>query len=358
MNRYKQQADYTEWADKLHIYGLDFRDLNSVEAFCDHLLKTQSRLDVLINNACQTVRRPPAYYRHLLANEVALTKTLKGVDNVVDIGLVEKDGSNSTTTSTTTTNSTTMNTNKTTTTNSTTMNTNKTTTTNSTTMNTNKTSTQEEINNIIPSFTQAHSASLLSQARLVEGDDNTQDFPIHTYDVNTQQVDLRTSNSWVLKQHEVSTPELVEVMAINAVVPFVLNARLRPLMRGHKDAYIVNVSAMEGKFYRHKTANHPHTNMAKAALNMMTRTSAGDYAKEAIYMNSVDTGWINEENPRDRAARTAQKNNFQTPIDEIDAASRILDPVYEGIEKGVYLFGKFYKDYSVSEWWWMMVSGI
>lgn len=47
-----------------------------------------------------------------------------------------------------------------------------------------------------------------------------------------------------------------------------------------EDRYIVNVSAMEGQFYRkNKSSKHPHTNMAKAALNMMTRTCANEFAK-------------------------------------------------------------------------------
>lgn len=137
-------------------------------------------------------------------------------------------------------------------------------------------------------------------------------------DVNAQQIDLRSTNSWLLKLQEVETAELVEVLAINSVAPFILNALLKPLMMkarnidheaGKKDSgrYIVNVSAMEGKFYRHKSPNHPHTNMAKAALNMMTRTSSGDYQKDGIYMNAVDTGWINDENPLIHAARIARK---------------------------------------------------
>ena len=103
-----------------------------------------------------------------------------------------------------------------------------------------------------------------------------------------------------MRMHEVETPELVEVLAINTVAPFILNARLKPLLEASvfKDRYIVNVSAMEGKFYRYKTAEHPHTNMAKAALNMMTRTAAQDYRKTGIYMNAVDTGWINDEYER------------------------------------------------------------
>ena len=122
--------------------------------------------------------------------------------------------------------------------------------------------------------------------------------------------------------------------------------------------FIVNVSAMEGKFYRHKSANHPHTNMAKAALNMMTRTSAADYAKaSSIYMTSVDTGWINDEKPIEDAAAHADKHHFQTPLDEIDAAARCLDPIIDPLqrkakgEKGVVPeFGSFLKDYARCEW--------
>jgi NAD(P)-dependent dehydrogenase (short-subunit alcohol dehydrogenase family) len=106
----------------------------------------------------------------------------------------------------------------------------------------------------------------------------------------------------------------------------------------------------QGKFYRHKSANHPHTNMAKAALNMMTRTSAQEYAKDRIFMTAVDTGWINDENPVERAAKIAEQNNFQTPIDEIDAAARCVDPVFNGVCEGKNEFGIFLKDYALTEW--------
>ena len=108
---------------------------------------------------------------------------------------------------------------------------------------------------------------------------------------------------------------------------------------------------MEGKFYRHKTANHPHTNMAKAALNMMTRTSAPELAAaHAIFMTAVDTGWINDENPREKAARIAERHDFQTPIDEIDAAARVLHPVFHGVRTGAPMCGVFLKDYAETEW--------
>ena len=163
---------------------------------------------------------------------------------------------------------------------------------------------------------------------------------------------------------EVSTPEIMECMFVNAIAPFVLNSRLKPLMEAfagnldRPDRYIINVSAMEGKFYRYKMPNHPHTNMAKAALNMLTRTSSEDLAKKSrIYMNSVDTGWINDENPLDKASKIAKTNLFQTPIDEVDAAARILDPVFVGInvyatsglDKVVKDYGKFFKDYKETE---------
>ncbi|MES1913809.1 MAG: hypothetical protein MHM6MM_005964, partial [Cercozoa sp. M6MM] len=114
-------------------------------------------------------------------------------------------------------------------------------------------------------------------------------------------------------------------------------------------SYIVNVSAMEGKFYRHKLPTHPHTNMAKAALNMMTRTSAQDYAKSKIYMTAVDTGWINDENPYGIQQHNA-KRGWQTPIDETDAAARILEPIWIGVNEQRFPHGIFLKDYHETEW--------
>ena len=189
---------------------------------------------------------------------------------------------------------------------------------------------------------------------VVAPEDETVSFVAGKTDVNGQQLDLREHNSWTATLDEVATAEVVEAQAINCVAPFILCSKLQPLLARAAQlrdrAFVVNVSAMEGKFYRYKTPNHPHTNMAKASLNMMTRTCGADLASRLrIYMTAVDTGWINDENPAPKAYRTAQ-TGFQTPIDEVDAAARILHPVFDGIVCETPLSGVFLKDYGETEW--------
>jgi NAD(P)-dependent dehydrogenase (short-subunit alcohol dehydrogenase family) len=177
-------------------------------------------------------------------------------------------------------------------------------------------------------------------------------FPKDRYDADLQQMDLRAVNSWRLRLHEVQTPELLEVHLVNAIAPYVLNARLKPLMlrATTRDRHIVNVSAMEGQFYRTvKTDKHPHTNMAKAALNMMTRTSAPDYVRDGIHMNAVDTGWVTDEDPAVHAARKAGLG-FAPPLDIIDGAARIVDPIFAGRLTGHQVWGQFLKDYRPAPW--------
>ena len=115
--------------------------------------------------------------------------------------------------------------------------------------------------------------------------------------------------------------------------------------------HIVNVSAMEGKFNRYvKTDRHPHTNMAKAALNMLTHTSASDLAKSGIFMNSVDTGWVTDEDPAALSARKQEMHDFQPPLDIVDGAARVCDPFFDGILTGKHWCGKFLKDYFPVTW--------
>jgi NAD(P)-dependent dehydrogenase (short-subunit alcohol dehydrogenase family) len=197
-------------------------------------------------------------------------------------------------------------------------------------------------------------SAALSQLRFLDEDarNGRDSFPLERYDEDLQQVDLRDVNSWRLRLHEVETPELLEVHLVNAIAPYILNARLKPLMLRTPDRHkhVVNVSAMEGQFYRTtKTDKHPHTNMAKAALNMMTRTSAPDFVKDGIHMNAVDTGWVTDEDPVHHAERKAELG-FSPPLDIIDGAARIVDPIFTGHLTGEHVWGQFLKDYKPAPW--------
>jgi NAD(P)-dependent dehydrogenase (short-subunit alcohol dehydrogenase family) len=176
-------------------------------------------------------------------------------------------------------------------------------------------------------------------------------FPAGRTDETGQPLDLRDRNSWSLRLHEVDAAEWLEVQLVNSFAPFLLTSRLRDVLESSPwpDRYVVQVSAMEGSFSReHKTVRHPHTNMAKAALNMLTRTAAADYAASGIYMNSVDTGWVTDERPHpDKTAQRAA--GFRPPLDVIDGAARVYDPVVRGVG-GERLSGLFLKDYRPVEW--------
>jgi NAD(P)-dependent dehydrogenase (short-subunit alcohol dehydrogenase family) len=199
-------------------------------------------------------------------------------------------------------------------------------------------------------------AAALSQLPLLPGEEGEQQqqlFPEGRLDQDLQQVDLRDRNSWRLLLAEVPTVELLEVQLVNAVAPFVLNARLKPLLlrTPDRDKHIVNVSAVEGQFYRKwKTTRHPHTNMAKAALNMMTRTSAAEYHADGIHMNAVDTGWVTDEDAAQIAARKTREHGFHPPLDVVDGAARVVDPIIDGVNRGVHVWGRFLKDYKPTDW--------
>src|SRR6185437_8661905 len=163
--------------------------------------------------------------------------------------------------------------------------------------------------------------------------------------------DLNTVNSWTQRVNEVDALELLEVQLCNMTAPFILISRLRPAMAASsaRRKYVVNVSAMEGVFSRgYKGPGHPHTNMAKAALNMLTRTSATEMLTDGILMTAVDTGWITDERPHYTKVRLAEEG-FHAPLDLVDGAARVYDPIVQG-ELGNDLYGCFLKDYERSNW--------
>jgi len=315
------------------------RLLPTLENFISHISASYDRLDILINNAAQTIRRPPIFYKHLIPIEnLILPPKLQNLfQNFGNIppklqhfgqellerrregvrGEVEKEGG---------------------------------------IVEVEKDETEvlheKSLGMVLDmKAVKDQTPAELTQIPLIPGDetDDLTVFPPNTYDADAQQVDLRKNNTWILKIDQVSTIELAEIHIVNAMAPFVLASKLKQLMAKSNPSYIINVSSMEGKFSRTKTTNHPHTNMAKAAMNMMTRTSARDFAQDSVFMNSVDTGWVTYENPCEIDA-IKQTLGLEPPIDEIDGAARILDPVFYGINSGHNQWGLFFKDFLPTCW--------
>jgi NAD(P)-dependent dehydrogenase (short-subunit alcohol dehydrogenase family) len=309
--RYAAEADFAQFAPRLSIVGLDLRDLRAVERFCQQLPAHWPHLDILINNAAQTVRKPEGFYAHLSAREQspreALPEPVRALFPAVFLENSSLESARA------------------------------------------PLSTREAERRLLQQETKGANPVEVLSAQEARDEEKILSA---VRDEHQQPLDLRETNSWRLRLAEVETPELVEVHLINAFAPFLLNRGIKPLLlrSPFRDRYIVNVSAMEGQFYKlYKGPNHPHTNMAKAALNMMTLTSASDYAESGIYMTAVDTGWITDENPFVISTMMAA-NGFEPPLDEVDAAARIVDPVFVGASGGPRSVGEFLKDYAPTPW--------
>ena len=278
LEQFKLEEDFDQWGENLIIYGLDLRNLNAINEFVSFYKSKFDSLDILINNAAQTIKYPDEYYVPLIRKEENLLGEFS-----VNVHLIA-----------------------------------------------NKTPVTSEIKALEYGFEEQTEIALSRFG---------------------QPVDNRDKTSWNSTLEEISMYELVEVNLINQIAPYFLIKELKPLFlnSAFDERFIINVTSSEGIFsYTNKTIFHPHTNMTKAALNMMTLTSAKEFAEDAIFMTSVDVGWIST-----GAKESLRKKQFEEgyipPLDSVDGASRIFDPIVQGI-KGKSIFGVLLKNYKVSNW--------
>ena len=314
--RFAALDDSADWLHRLRIVGIDLRDPAQVISLADRVA-AEGPLDILINNAAQTVRRTANSYQHLieseqqpLAGELAFgqggpelwgeanppaehPRALASAFRLEDSAL------------------------------------------------------------LAPSTVGGYDAQQLADLAMTAGSASLERIAAGTaIDAGGLVPDVVTENSWTQILGDVDALEMLEVQLCNVTAPFLLASRLRPALAASeaRRKYIVNVSAMEGQFSRrYKGAGHPHTNMAKASLNMLTRTSSEEMlATDRILMSAVDTGWITDERPHDSKVRMVAEG-WHAPLDLIDGAARVYQPIVDG-ERGIDLYGCFLKDYEPSPW--------
>ncbi|WP_060889522.1 SDR family NAD(P)-dependent oxidoreductase, partial [Streptomyces scabiei] len=273
VRRFRAEPGAGKWLDRLTVVAVDLRDPRQVLGLCEQLRQEGEPLDILVNNAAQTVRRPPESYALLAGAELdALPEGARQAPGFTPMRMLENGAA------------------------------------------------------ALPvALREADEAGLLP--------------------------DPSPENSWSARLGSLDPAEVLETQLVNSLAPALLCDRLLPLLLSapRPRRYVVNVTAVEGRFaVRNKTAGHPHTNMAKAALNMLTRTSAAELADRGVHMCAVDTGWITDENPAPKKQRMARAG-FRTPLDIVDGAARVYDPIVRG-EAGDPVSGVFLKDYREAEW--------
>ncbi|KMM45027.1 short-chain dehydrogenase [Cellulomonas sp. A375-1] len=310
VRRFSAMEDSADWLHRLHVVGIDLRDPAQVVSLADHVA-AQGPLDILINNAAQTVRRSPGAYSRIAEAELAPLPD-EGARMITTFGHTSDAHPRALAGSVSELSSPAL-------------------------------AIERAARAAADELTaQSLTAQAASLERLVAGT---------SIDAGGLIPDAAETNSWVATVEQVDPMELLEVQLCNQTAPFILVSRLRPALAASpaRRTYIVNVSAMEGVFSRgYKGPGHPHTNMSKAALNMLTRTSAAEMLADGILMTAVDTGWITDERPHPTKVRLAEEG-FHAPLDLVDGAARVYDPIVRG-EAGEDLYGCFLKDYARSQW--------
>jgi len=287
--RYAAEHDHAEWGGRLRILRADFRDIPSLLALIEHLSQTIDSLDILVNNAAQTVQMPPGYYARHEALELASIQCLPGRARAFLVDATRHD------------------------------------------------------------FWQPQAFDLAALGRSFALE--AEPIPGDLLRQHDEPIDRREHTSWTLSLADVSPRELLEVLLINTAAPFLLTAGLKPLLLRSpaSDRYVINVTGLDGRFARRsKSPRHPHVNATKAAVNMMTRTSASDFARDGIVMHSVDAGWISQLGAHRVKARL-EALGIRPPLDDVDGAARIYDPILRGME-GDRRFGILWRNFNPTTW--------
>ena len=313
MQRYSLESDYTTWSHRLQIFGLDLQDLGSILNFVEFVKSTVPHLDILINNAAQTLWRPSQFYQDVLDYEASQAdRPHPSVHPTPSFPSLSPSAFPCIS------------------------------------LHTQSDSTSDDLN--------ANESCRKKVCILptVDSQDSPCYFPPHLKDADGQQIDLRPSNSWTSRLADIPLQELLQALTINSVAPFLLVSRLKPLLvkSPHARKFVVNVSAMEGQFGRVAKGHcHPHTNMAKAALNMLTRTSGLELKLDGIYMSAVDTGWCTDERPEAQARHEKEQKGFEVPLTCKDGAARVYHTLLHGLQsdKTPY-FAVFLKDFKPHPW--------
>ena len=308
VRRFSAMPDASQWLHRLKIVGIDLRDPRQVIALADSVA-AEGPLDILINNAAQTVRRTAGSYSQLVAGEAIDDAFLEqAVPDVLVLGHPHDAHPLALT---------------------------------------------GLASPHLEGVDAVAAAEAMTALALTAGSSSLERTEAGTaIDAGGLMPDIVDTNSWVENVDQIDPIELLEVQLCNSTAPFLLVSRLRASLAASpaRRKYVVNVSAMEGQFSRgYKGPGHPHTNMAKAALNMLTRTSANElFDTDRILMTAVDTGWITDERPHTTKARLHEEG-FHAPLDLVDGAARVYDPIVRG-EQGEDLKGIFLKDFEKHPW--------
>jgi NAD(P)-dependent dehydrogenase (short-subunit alcohol dehydrogenase family) len=362
--RYAILSDFHTFKDRLSIVAIDLRFIWEIEAFCKRFIATVPRLDILINNAAQTIRRPAGFYKTLIEEEGKSLHELLPNHATKEAGKLLEG------------------------------------------MISAKSADTKEIGSVSGAIESASDSSLLerpsnreialsalrAQLELMPEDKvgtlPSDALPQGKTDEYQQQLDLRKTNSWVTSIENLDVMELIETQFINAGAPILLFKGLLPLLKRAQHlsepkkevgsdskascvpataapsassasawaaalsaptqlgyAFVIFVTAQEGSFDRpYKSPLHVHTNMAKAALNQFVRCEAEMYAtKHRILISSADTGWIDDMNPK-------HYKPFEPPLADADGAARVLDPIFQYFRSNIINYGGRLHHYAASHW--------